>query len=37
MSDLNVSEVTMDSCEAQLVQELEEMFREHYRMIYRTS
>jgi RNA polymerase sigma factor (sigma-70 family) len=37
MSDLNVFEATMDPLETQLVQELEGMFREHYRMIYRTS
>ena len=34
---MNVSERTMDSLEGQLVQELEGMFREHYRLIYRTS
>ena len=37
MSTLNVSDVTMDSLEAQLVGELEAVFREHYRMTYRTS
>jgi len=37
MSDLNVSEATMNPFEAQLAQELEDVFREHYRMIYRTS
>ena len=37
MSTLNVSDVTMDSLEAQLVGKLEAVFREHYRMTYRTA
>jgi len=37
MSEPNVSEIVMDFFEAQSVEELEEVFRENYRMVYRTS
>src|SRR6185295_10587237 len=37
MSEPNVSEIAMDFFEAQSVEELEGVFRENYRMVYRTS
>ena len=37
MSTLNVSEVPTDPLDQELVRELEEIFRAHYRMTYRTA
>src|SRR5262245_16478514 len=37
MSDLHVSDITMNPSEARLAQELEGVFHEHYRLMYRTA